>query len=166
MTFIQTPEFWVAVGFISLVAIIAKPAWRSITKMLDSRSEQIKNSLDEATKLREEAQHLLAEYQRNQRNAAREVEEIIKDARLQADHITKTTLDNLKKNLQRREQIALEQISQAEKEATQAVRDSLIDLTIDTTRVILEKKITNVEAISLIEEGIKELPSKLNQEKF
>ena len=166
MTVIQTPEFWVAIGFIAMVAISAKPAWRTITKMLDSRSEQIKNTLDEATKLREEAQHLLAEYQRNQRNASREVEEIIAEARLRADHITKVSLNELQISLQRREQLALEQISQAETDATQAVRDSLIDLTIDATRVILETKLNNVEALSLIDEGIKALPSKLNQEKF
>ncbi|MEC8621958.1 MAG: F0F1 ATP synthase subunit B, partial [Pseudomonadota bacterium] len=68
----NTPEFWVAVGFLILLAVLLKPAKKIIIESLDSRAEKIRSSLDEAEKLREEAQHVLADYQRKQREAAKE----------------------------------------------------------------------------------------------
>ena len=58
MAALHTPEFWVAIGFILLVLAIAKKSWAAIKAGLDSRAERIRVRLDDATKLREEAQHL------------------------------------------------------------------------------------------------------------
>ena len=84
---LSTPEFWVAVGFVILVAAIARPVWRGLTGALDARSERIQRTLDEARTLHEEAQHLLAEYQRKQRDAAGEAERMIERARIEAERL-------------------------------------------------------------------------------
>ena len=162
MTTIQTPEFWVAVGFLLLIALIAKPAWKGITGSLDSRSEKIKATLDEAASLREEVQHLLADYQRKQRDVAREVDEILANASAEAEHFSKEASEELAEALKRREDLAMEKIAQAEAEAMQAVRESAIDLAISATQRVLKDQLNEAAAAKLIDNAIAELPDKLH----
>lgn len=162
MTTIQTPEFWVAVGFLLLIGLIAKPAWKGITGSLDSRSEKIKATLDEAASLREEVQHLLADYQRKQRDVAREVDEILANAKAEAEHFSKEASEELAEALKRREDLAMEKIAQAEAEAMQAVRESAIDLAISATQRVLKDQLNEATAEKLIDNAIAELPDKLH----
>ena len=62
--FWHDPTFWVAVAFVILIVSIAKPVWGFVTKALDAKIEAIGSQLDAATRLREEAQELLASYKR------------------------------------------------------------------------------------------------------
>ena len=77
----QDPTFWVAVGFLILVGLVVGFARKPIVGMGDSRIKGIRENLDQAASLREEAQQLLAEYQRKQRDAVKETEEMIAHAR-------------------------------------------------------------------------------------
>ena len=162
MTGMQTPEFWVAIGFLMLVALIAKPAWKVITNSLDSRSEKIKTTLDEAASLREEVQHLLADYQRKQRDVAREVDGMLANALAEAEHSSKEASEELSEALRRREGLAMDKISQAEAEAMQAVRNTAIDVAISATQRILRDQLNEAAAAKLVDSAIAELPDKLH----
>jgi len=84
-TFLQTPEFWVAVAFVIFCAVIVYTgAPKKVIEALDQRSKRIKSELDEARRLREEAAQLLAEYQRKQREAENEAAGIITSAKAEA----------------------------------------------------------------------------------
>ena len=144
MTSMQTPEFWVAIGFLLLIALIAKPAWKGITGSLDSRSEKIKATLDEAASLREEVQHLLADYQRKQRDVAREVDEILANALAEAEHLNKEASEELAAALKRR------------------VRNTAIDVAISATQKILKDQLNEAAAAKLVDNAIAELPDKLH----
>ena len=78
---IQEPEFWTGLAFIIFVVLMFKPLKKALLAGLDSRIEQIRSEVEEAQRLREEAQTLLASYQRKQREAAQEAEEIVKQAK-------------------------------------------------------------------------------------
>ena len=132
----ESPEFWVAVGFVVLVVGAARPAMRAITSGLDARGERIRATLDEATKLREEAQHLLADYQRRQRDAMKETEEIVAHAREQAARLTEQASSDLDAAMKRREQLALDKIAQAEAEALREVREISVDLAVAAARAM------------------------------
>src|SRR3954454_12837851 len=85
MEMIKEPEFWVAVCFVLFIGVLVYAgAHKKVTDALDHRSARIKAELDEARRLRDEAGKLLAEYQRKQREAEREAEAIIADARAEA----------------------------------------------------------------------------------
>jgi len=77
MELFGSPEFWVLIAFIIFVVLVAKPVSKMITTSLDQRSARIKATLDEAQRLRDEAQQLLAENQRRQRDAAKEAADIL-----------------------------------------------------------------------------------------
>ena len=157
-----SPEFWVAIGFVILVAGIYRPVARSIGGMLDARAEQIKATLDEATRLREEAQHLLAEYQRKQRDALTETERMFARAREEASRHAAEAQANLEVALKRREELAREKIAQAEAEALREVRDTAVEVAIAATRKLIADRLDDKRANALIDDTIADLPQKLN----
>ena len=159
---LHSPEFWVAVGFVILVVAIAKPVGRAFGSMLDARSGRIKETLDEATRLREEAQHLLAEHQRKQRDAVRETEEMLARAKEEAERLTAEAVDNLEVALKRREEMAHDKIARAEAEALQQVRETAVDVAVAATRKLIADKLDQGRRDALVDEAISELPDKLH----
>lgn len=157
----HSPEFWVAVGFLILIALIVKPATRAIISGLDARIERIRSSIDDAAKLREEAQHLLADYQRKQRDAAKEIDELIAGAEAEAKTLATETAAKTEAALRRREELAKEKIAQAEAEALQQVRDTAIDLAIAATQRLLAERLDEAATARLTEDAIAELPARL-----
>lgn len=162
MSAIQSPDFWVAIGFLLLIGLIFKPAWRFIKDSLDTRAKKIEESLNEAASLREEVQHILADYQRKQRDAAREVDQMLADATNEAERLCQDEAEKLIQSLQRREELAEDKISQAEADAIQEVRNKAVETSILATQRILEKQLDRKTATTLLDQSIKELPTKLH----
>ncbi len=156
------PTFWVAVGFVLLFLAIGKKLYRVATLALDDRAETIKGQIEEARRLREEAQDLLASYQRKQREAVEEAASIADHAKAEAKRIGAKAAEDLEVLLQRREQQAVDRIARAEAEAVDEVRALAADLAVDTARRVLEGRLSSEKADQLIDAAIKELPDKLN----
>lgn len=159
----QTAEFWVAVGFILFLGILL---WfkvgRAMGTALDGRAERIRHQLDEATRLREEAQRLLAEYQRKQRNAAQEADELLESARAEAERFATQAAADLEEALKRREQMAVEKIAQAEADALRQVQDLAVDVAMAASAELIRRRLDEQEAGKLVEQAIEELPGKLH----
>ena len=160
--FLQQAETWVAAGFIIFVLALARPVGRAMTSSLDKRTDAIKVELDEAQRLREEAQHTLAEYQRKQRDALAEVEGIIAEAREEAKRMQRASEERTEQSLQRREQQALDMIAAAEARAVADVRAFTADVAIEATRHILTEVVEGQKGNELINDAIQEVPAKLN----
>ena len=161
-TLLHSPEFWVAIGFVILVGAIAKPMSKALTSMLDARSTRIKQTLDEAAQLREEAQHLLAEHQRMQRNALRETEELLAKAKAESERLAAEATVNLEIALQRREEMAHEKITRAESEALQQVREIAADVAVAAAQKLIAEKLDNDGRNKIVDAAISELPEKLH----
>jgi len=157
----QDPTFWTAVAFVIFVALLFRPVKKALLGALDGRIEQIRAEVEEAQRLREEAQTLLASYQRKQREAAQEAEEIVKQARAEAELHRKETETAMADLLKRQEAAAVEKIAHAEAAAVQEVRDIAIDLAIAATQKILAEKVTGGLSDKLVDKAIAELPQKL-----
>ena len=160
---IHSPEFWVAIGFIILIGVMA---WLKVGKMigsaLDARADKIKASLDEAAELREEAQHVLAEYQRKQRDAIKEMEEMLVRARDESKHLAEEAVQNLGRALERREEMARDKIAQAEAEALQEVREIAVDVALAAARKLITDGLDEARAGQLFDAAIAELPDKVH----
>ncbi len=159
--FYMGAEFWLAIAFVLFVAVCAKPVAKMIGEALDARSAKIQGELDEAEHLREEAQTLLAGFERKQRDAVKEAEKILELAEAEARNLSETAARDLTESLQRREQLALDKIAQAEAQAIDEVRDAAVDLALRTTRELIARNLDDKRAQALIEGAIKELPQKL-----
>ena len=158
----SSPEFWVAIAFVIVVAAVFKPVSRVAFSGLDARSARIRQQLEEAQGLREEAQKTLAEYQRMQRDSVKEAEEILEHAKKEAALFGERARQDLEAQLKRRQEQAMEKIAQAEAGALQEVRHQAVDLAIAATARLLQDRIDDSKAGALVDEAIRELPSKLN----
>lgn len=160
--FYATAEFWVAIGLLIFVTLVGKRAYRLIVVGLDERADRIRARLNEAGQLAEEAQALLATYERKQRDAAGEAEGIVADARREADRLAEQAAAELERSLKRREELALERIAQAEAAAVAEVRSRAVDVAMQATQALLIQKMTPAQSDALVDTAIKELPAKLH----
>jgi len=157
------PHFWTGVAFLGFIAVLLYYRVPGlITKHLDARSEAIRRELDDARRLRQDAQELLADYQRKTREAGREAEAIIEQARRDSAAIGEETRAGLKETLERRTRLAEEKIARAEAQAVNEVRAAAVDSAIAAAERILRAKITGDTAAALVDQGIKELRGKLH----
>lgn len=159
---LHSAEFWVLVAFVILVAAAFKKVRETMAGALDRRTARIKAQLDEAEKLREDAQSLLADYQRKRKAASDETKTIIEQAKAEAERSRVRAREELERALERRQQLALEQIAQAEAEALKQVRYQAVDLALAATARLMAEHLGREEAGRLVDEAIGELPNKLH----
>ncbi len=157
----ESPETWVAVAFVLFVALAGRAIWRAVAKMLDARAARIGAELDEAQRLREEAEALLAEYQRKQRDAKNEAESIVAQARDEAVRLRREAEENIRQTLERRERLALESIAQAEEKARAEVRNEAVDVAVAAARRILAETIDEKSGRALTDRAIAEVERSL-----
>jgi F-type H+-transporting ATPase subunit b len=162
MEFLRDPEFWIAIAFLIFIALVSRPIVKAVNKILDERSAKIRHDLEEARRLRSEAEALLAEYQKKQQEAAREAGEILQHAREEAELFRKEAAANLTAALARRERMALDKIAQAEAQAVAEVKSQAVDLAVAAARRILEQQMSGPRSGSLIDQSIAELDRKLH----
>jgi len=162
MEFLHDPETWIAVSFVAFLVVAGRAIVRMVNKGLDDRGAKIRRDLDEASKLRAEAEALLAEYKKKQAAAAREAGEILQHAREEAELFRKEAAANLTAALGRRERMALDKIAQAETQAVGEVRSQAVDLAVAAAQRILEQQMAGPRAGNLIDQSIAELDRKLH----
>ena len=153
--------FWATAAlivFIALIMYLKVPGM--ITKSLDDRADKIRTDLDEARKLREEAQALLAEYQRKRRDAESEAETIVEAAKREADTLASDAKKKLDEYVDRRTKMAEQKIAQAETQAMQDVKAIAAERAIAASEQVLMSKLSDGGA-SLIKSSIAEVKSKL-----
>ncbi len=160
---LQDPSFWVAIAFVGFIAVVIYFKLPSIVgKQLDDRASRIKTELDDAQKLREDAQALFADYQRRQRDALATAEEIVVKAKEDAEILRKESEAELEANLKRRQELAEAKIQQAEEKALAEVQNIAVDVAIAASEKLMKENIKAKEAGALIDQSIKELGSQLN----
>lgn len=160
---LHSAEFWVYLSFfVFLGVLIYLKVPGMIAGALDKRADAIREELDEARRLREEAQSVLAEYERKQRDAEDEAAEIVALAKKEAKALAAETRERLKETLERRTKIAEEKIARAEEQASNEVRAMAVDVAIDVARNIIDKKMTPAASTKLIDKNIEELKTRLN----
>ena len=159
---LSQPEFWLAIAFVAFLLAVAKPLGGKIAEALDGRSKLIARDIEEAAKLRDEAQALLASYQRKSREALKEAEQILTNAQIEARRIEDEAAANLATSLKRREQLALDKIAQAEARAIADVRNAAVDVALAATRKLIEQNLDAEKYTALVEDAIKDLPKRLH----
>ena len=154
--------FWVSLAFIVFVAAVYRPVSKMMGDALDGRAEKIRGELDEAVRLREEAQTLLAGYERQQNEALKEAEGILAHARDEAERQAVHAAEALEELIRRREAQAMDRIARAEEEATAGVRAAAVDVAIQATRKLLTSELDEARRAKLVDDAIGELDDKLH----
>ena len=158
---INDPTFWVAIAFVLFVIAVFKPIRGAMLGGLDAKISEIRQEVEEAEKLREEAQSLLANYQRQQRQALQDAENIVIRARQEAERHRAEGEEVIKEMVRRQEEQARDKIAQAEAAAIQEVRAMSVELAMKAAEKLLTDRLTGAEGGQLIDQSIEEIPSKL-----
>lgn len=160
---LQTPDFWVAVAFFLFIGLLVyKGVPALIGKALDDRADGIKKSIDDARKMRDDAQALLAEYQRKAVDAEGEAQQIVEQAKRESEAMRAEAERKATESVARRIKLAEEKIARAEMAAIGEVRGAAVDAAIAASEKILGGKADGEIGQRLIADGIKDLKSKLN----
>ena len=159
----EDPEFWVLLAVLVFVIGVWKPARRAILGGLDARAVRIRDELDSARRLREEAQQALASYQKREQEAAAEAEVILAHARAEAERIATQAARNLEEALERRRRLAEERIAQEEAKALSEIRAITVDVAISAARQVIAAELDETRGGALIDAAITELPQQLQR---
>jgi len=163
MEFALDATFFAFVGlvlFILLVVYLKVPGM--MAKSLDDRADQIRNELAEAKRLREEAQHLLADYQRKRKEAEAEAANIVAAAEREAEMLTAEAKKKTEEFVANRTALSEQKIKQAEVEAMKAVRSAAVDLAISAAETVLAQKAEGKVQADLFKTAVGEVKTRLN----
>ncbi len=163
MEILAEPEFWVAVSFFLFVGlVIYLGAHKKVASALDARAASIAKELDQARRLREEAEKVLADYRRKQGDAAKEAEAIVSLAAKEAEILAAETRRSMTEHFERRMMLAEDKIARAEAEALREVRATAADAAVAAAQIVIAEKLTPEAADKLVKQGIDALKGKLN----
>jgi len=159
----ENPEIWVLLSFVAFLGVLVYMGVPGmLNRGLDSRAERIRSELDEAKRLRQEAQELLADYQRKAAKAEDEAQKIISRAEDDAKRLAEETRKSLQETLERRTQLAEEKIERAEAQAVTEVRAAAVERAVAAAQDGIRNKVGSGSGTKLIEDAIDSLPAKLN----
>jgi F-type H+-transporting ATPase subunit b len=159
----QETENWVALGFLLFIGLLVYlGVHRKVTDSLDQRQARIKSELDEARRLRDEAQALLAEFERKGREAEGEAQAIIAGAKVEAERIAAEAKARMEEFVGRRTKMAEAKITQAEAQALADVRSAAADAAVAAAEKILSAAAKGEVAIDLLKRGIEDVRDKFN----
>lgn len=155
--FVVMIAFILFVGFLIYLKVPGK-----IGELLDKRAAGIRSELDEARALREEAQTLLASFERQQKDVQEQADRIVAQAKAEATAASKQARVDLEKSIARRMQAAEDRIASAEASALREVRDSAVAIAIAAAREVIAKQMNAADANKLIDDGIAIVDAKLH----
>jgi F-type H+-transporting ATPase subunit b len=156
-------EFWVAASFFIFIGILVYVGvHKKIAEALDHRRDRIKAELDEARRLREEAQALLAHYRQKQKEAEGEAAAILTSAKADAERMTAEAEAKMSEFVARRTKMAEAKIAQAESQALADVRAAAADAAVTAAERILKDTAKGNLADDLLASGIEDVKNKLN----
>jgi F-type H+-transporting ATPase subunit b len=160
---LQETENWVALAFLLFLGLLAYlGVHRKLIGSLDQRQARIKGELDEARRLREEAQALLAEFERKGREAEGEAAAIIAGAKVEAERLAAEAKTRMEDFVARRTKMAEAKITQAEAQALADVRSAAADAAVAAAEKILAAAAKGKVAENLLAQGIEDVRKKFN----
>jgi F-type H+-transporting ATPase subunit b len=161
--FFYEAEFWVGVAFLIFLSLLWRlGAHRSILASLDARTAKVNDELAEARRLKSEAQKLLAQYQKKQREAEAEASTIVAQAKIEAEEIAAEAKTRMEEFVIRRTKMAETKIAQAEQQAVADVRAAAADAAVRASEAILSETVKGKTADDLLVSAIRDVKAGLD----
>jgi F-type H+-transporting ATPase subunit b len=161
MEFFAESRTWVAIAFILFFIIFGKRLWKAVADMLDARAETVRREIDEAVRLREEAQRMLRDAEQHREAALKEAQALIAGAKTEAQRLAAAAAEEAQAAARRREQMALDRIASAEKAAVDEVRVTAAEVATEAARQVIAEGLGPATDARLIDNAISQLPSAL-----
>ena len=147
-------EFWVGMAFILSIVVLAKPAYRFLKSAMRGKIESVKNQISDAEKLRDDAQELLAQYERKFAATESEVAEILKQAEKNIANQKKNDLATLKENTAVKEKEIKRRILSSTENAMAEINQSVARSSVEVAKKAILAHISKANKSALIDEAI------------
>ncbi|TBN43684.1 F0F1 ATP synthase subunit B [Paracoccus subflavus] len=160
---LRNTDFIVLIAFLVFVGVLLYFKVPAIVgNLLDKRAEGIRRDLDEAKRLREEAQEIYASYERRQREVATQADQIVANAKREAQAQAAKAQADLKTSIERRLKAAEDQIASAEADAVRAVRDRAVQAAVAVASEMLMAQVGSGQRSAGIDDAIDDVARRLN----
>jgi F-type H+-transporting ATPase subunit b len=162
-TLVQDSTFWVAVAlliFLAVIVYLGIPGM--VAKMLDARADGIRNELDQARRLRQEAEATLKQYEAKRVEAEQQAQAIVANAKAEAERIAAEANAQLQAQIERKTKAAEQKIAQAETAALAEVRAAAAAAAVQAAETVLKGQMTENKGDTLIDSAIRDLRAKLH----
>jgi F-type H+-transporting ATPase subunit b len=160
-TFFADPRNWVVIAFILFFVLFGKKLWAALSGMLDARAVNVKAELEEASRLRREAESMLRDAEKQRADALSEAKALIEGAQAEASRLAAAAAAEAEASARRREQMAIDRIAAAEKAAVDDVRLAAADIATTAARQVLVEGLTAEADAKLVDQAIAQLPAAL-----
>jgi F-type H+-transporting ATPase subunit b len=160
-SFFAEPRNWVVFAFILFFVLFGRKLWSALAVMLDARAAAVKAELEEAARLRREAEAMLRGAEKQRADALTEAKTLIEGARTEANRLSAAAAAEAEASAKRREQMAIDRIAAAEKAAIDDVRLAAVDVATTAARQVLSEGLSADADSGLIDQAITQLPSAL-----
>lgn len=160
-SFFADPKNWVLISFIIFFVLFGAKIWSVLTGMLDDRAAKVRAELDEASRLRTEAEAMLHQAEKSRDEALADAKALIAGAQAEAARLTAATAAEAEASAKRREQMAIDRIAAAEKAAVDDVRLTAVDVASAAARQVIAEGLTADAGSALVDQAIAQLPSAL-----
>ena len=158
---LRNPEFWVLVAFVIFFVLFGSKLWAAITGLLDGRAASIRTELDEAARLRAEAEQMLRDAQAAREAALLEARQVLERSRAEAARVTQEAQTEAAAAAKRRERMALDRIAAAEKAVIVEVRQMAADVATQAARDVIAAHLSPDAEAALVNDAIAGLPRAL-----
>ncbi|MEJ0016260.1 MAG: F0F1 ATP synthase subunit B [Acetobacteraceae bacterium] len=159
--FFGHPENWVLISFVLFFIIFGPKLWSALTGMLDDRGAKVRAELDEAARLRQEAEAMLRDAETRRAEALRDAKALIEGAKVEAGRVASAAAAEAEASARRREQMAMDRIAAAEKAAVDEVRLTAAEVATVAARQVIAEGLTAEADARLIDHAITQLPAAL-----
>lgn len=155
-------ETYVLIAFVLFFALLWRKLWSALSGMLDARANAVRAELDEAGRLRREAEAMLNDAQARREAAIEESRRLVEGAKAEAQRIAQAAAEDAEHAARRREQMAMDRIAAAEKAAVDDVRTLAADVATAAVRDVISRGLPGDTATRLIDHAIAGLPTALS----
>lgn len=162
MSWLHNEYTWITLAFVITIALIARYLVPAINKGLDARAEKIRDQLEQASRLRAEAEELLAKYKSEQEAMLKQAEEIVATAKRDAAAMRTQAAEELKVALDRRTAQAHEKIARAEADAVASIRTRIVESATESARTMLAEQAAGAADEQAISRAISSIESQIH----
>ena len=148
---------WTLISFLLLIGVLGKFAWKPLLNALEKREQGIRDSIDEAAKLKAEAETILAEHRQKLESAEAEVKAIVEDGRQKANEMKDKILSEARTNAKNTVDRATREIDSAREQALASIRQEAVDLSVALASRVIDKSLSPKDHEELIRESLKDL---------
>ena len=158
-TLLHEPRFWYAVAFVLFFVVFGRRLWKPLTDLLDNRAAMVRLELDEAARLRREAEAMLAEAKQEREAALADAKALIENATAESVRIAEASRREAEANALRRERMAHDRIAASQRAAVDEIRNVAADIATEAARAVVAEALTAEGDALLIDRAIAGLPA-------